>query len=227
MSTQTNKQTDILTQFEAIGVDKEEALSMMSRLLYEIVSFEGGEYKGEKYLELPNPWGIDVDKSADKKLHCNHTFYDAGECPLASVKRIRAPSSEIKLLWSWRGINLEDEVEVLLDRFEVDKDNKREAIKALFVSLPQKADEVLFDGALLVENFSGVNSDHRGSDHCLLRLPFLSSVECASPTLRDFVDTLFLVKSHKFDRWYEMFSSCRVVGEDGYYTLTMGFDHGS
>src|SRR5579872_3254557 len=55
-------------------------------------------------------------------------------------------------------------------------------------------------------NRSGVNADHRGSDHVRIILPFERQVELpATMTFGEFAEACYRIKSHKFDHWYELY----------------------
>ncbi len=80
-------------------------------------------------------------------------------------------------------------------------------------------------------NLSGVNDDHRGSDHCKLDLEFHDCYDLKSNTWKDFIDAYYRIKSHKFDSWYELFCYFRrkIQHSDRMTQLTYNFefDHGS
>jgi hypothetical protein len=81
-----------------------------------------------------------------------------------------------------------------------------------------------------VRNTSGFNDDHRGSDHCAIKLDFWDSYEINGPviTVYDLLVALYKVKSHKWDIWYEMFSNVDSHSlENGHLTIEVSFDHGS
>ena len=62
----------------------------------------------------------------------------------------------------------------------------------------------------------------------MIKLPFVDKVEFKNEfTLRQILDAYFNLKSHKFDKWYELFSSCKVKENGKDITITMVFDHGS
>lgn len=87
------------------------------------------------------------------------------------------------------------------------------------------------DLRVTLHNGCGINDDHRGSDHTDIYLDFNSTWVLTGPTLRDLVEGLYRVKSHKFDRNYEMFieATLKCLGQDGQRELHVHlvFDHGS
>lgn len=77
-------------------------------------------------------------------------------------------------------------------------------------------------------NKRGINKDHRGSDHMLIKLPFEKEV-CLEKefTLEDLIIRLITIKSHKFDLWYELYccSKCEIIEDE--LVINTSFDHGS
>ena len=91
---------------------------------------------------------------------------------------------------------------------------------------------VLFQGMdMKLTNTSGYNDDSRGSDRCLIQLPFETAVLLRAPfTLAELIQATFRLKSHKFDFWYELFTRASVQARTGKRTpmhVHMLFGHGS
>jgi hypothetical protein len=83
---------------------------------------------------------------------------------------------------------------------------------------------------IIIENSSGFNDDHRGSDHLAIDVPFepVYTIEKSAITLDDFAVGLYVTKSHRFDKWYELFLNvCNLSFNDGVLKLTLRYDHGS
>lgn len=83
-----------------------------------------------------------------------------------------------------------------------------------------------------VKNESGWNDDRRGSNETFginVRLPFVEEVSIPkNSTLDDVIMAFLTLRSHKFENWYEMFSSAEVsFTDDGDANITLEFDHGS
>ena len=82
-------------------------------------------------------------------------------------------------------------------------------------------------------NFSGYkkdgfNSDRRGKDNTTIKLNFQNVIEFNKNfTLKDFVTYSYLCKSHKFDYWYELYSTVKLSVEDDNIKIRILFDHGS
>lgn len=83
---------------------------------------------------------------------------------------------------------------------------------------------------LRIENISGYNHDHRGCNHCPLHLAQYDSVTVPSPVgLDDLIQIFYKLKSHKFERSYEMFCGCESSKNtrEGLIVAKLNFDHGS
>lgn len=100
--------------------------------------------------------------------------------------------------------------------------------------LQRDLDAVLFNHQIVVEHdHEEPNTDHRGSDHTAIILPFRRRIGSKRCSLRHFIDALYMIKSHKFDQNYEMFCGCKcetIVNSDLVPTKThiiVNFDYGS
>jgi len=81
---------------------------------------------------------------------------------------------------------------------------------------------------IVLHNASGENLDHRGSTHCKVKLDFYKMLNVDCPiTLKEFFEELYRLKSHKWDYWYELYSSCTTKLTRQQLNVVMHFDHGS
>jgi hypothetical protein len=92
-------------------------------------------------------------------------------------------------------------------------------------------DEIILIGAksFYFYNESGINHDTRGETKCEIELPFQNDLGFQRYiSLTDIMDSFYRIKSHKFDKWYELYVRCELQdsGNDRYY-LIFTFDHGS
>lgn len=84
-----------------------------------------------------------------------------------------------------------------------------------------------------IANIRGINSDSRGVkklDWHLLYKPVLNIVpENGSNhiTLLQFVDSLYDIKSHKFENWYELYCGCDALLNSNTLIILCDYDHGS
>lgn len=87
------------------------------------------------------------------------------------------------------------------------------------------------NAVLHIKNKAGYNMDHRGSDHFAYKLPFETHIRLINPTLKDLIDGLYLIKSHKCDKWYELYSGAKFLHKTFTYNdkcvFEVDFDHGS
>ncbi|HAA58993.1 MAG TPA: hypothetical protein DCE42_29835 [Myxococcales bacterium] len=108
-----------------------------------------------------------------------------------------------------------------------ERTTRLEGLASQLEELPHEVDRVVFEGTLTLQNLSGENTDHRGADHCLLILPFRERITLHHPTVRELVEALFVVKSHKFDTWYELYCGCTLEEGDDGVVISLEMDHGS
>jgi len=77
-------------------------------------------------------------------------------------------------------------------------------------------------------NRNGFNTDHRGLDHTLIRLPFLTEINLGKEfTLEDLIIANTNLKSHKFDNWYELYCGAKCEKKNNLIEVSLDFDHGS
>lgn len=81
---------------------------------------------------------------------------------------------------------------------------------------------------LIIKNISGINDDNRGSNHFKIDLKFHDKVVCKHfITLHDLAKIFFKIKSHKCDRWYELYERVETKINDNIITVEVLFNHGS
>jgi hypothetical protein len=76
-------------------------------------------------------------------------------------------------------------------------------------------------------NTCGINEDHRGSNHTDIQLDFNPNWVLRGSTLRDLVEGMYRVKSHKFDYNYELFCGSQITKVKNGIRIEFDFDHGS
>ena len=174
------------------------------------VHFEGIKINGKKYYELDNKWeGRNIKKHpyTHQEKELLCDEYTAG-CALTG-KILEIPYGS---RWDF-----------LID----------------YGKNPKGIEEKLFKNTTYLKliNMSGFNDDHRGSDHFMYKMPYSESVTLKNPTLGEFVDALYLIKSHKVDLWYELFCQAKininsfdeidVDDQENKLEIKLIFDHGS
>ena len=210
----------IIEELKGFGLNTNEAFNLLVKVIFDSTEFRGAKHNGTMYNELPNPWGNSCSEKVDKKYCCesDHSFaeyYENAECAMDSLERVSADFSDMEFCWEWSGIEV-----------EYDGENA-EKITEYLQELADKEQQVVIDSVVGMSNYMGANDDHRGSDHCLLVLPFTSKTQAKAPTLREFISRLYLLKSHKFDKWYEMYCGLSVNELEYTCELDLSFDHGS
>ncbi len=81
---------------------------------------------------------------------------------------------------------------------------------------------------IVITNNCGFNEDHRGSNHTILKLPFVSEVNLGKKfTFYDLLTANSNLKSHKFDNNYELFCETTCTDKNDLIEIELIFDHGS
>jgi hypothetical protein len=217
------------------------------RAIFNRISIQSVEYQGKKYYETGSSWGGSLGEGDpperpdyDPDVECAG-YIEYGDVSehlkeLYSQESPQFPFIEVEnpkdIIYHFQNIDIPllNGVDVICDIDEVDHNFK------LLDEIENYSPEniVLTGGGslekIVIENMSGVNDDHRGSNHCRLEVPYEREVELTLPVkLTDFIEALFRIKSHKWDFWYELY--CDVSIEHEYLsdtmTLQITFDHGS
>jgi hypothetical protein len=202
-------------------------IDYMIRFGMKQTSFIGAKYKNKIYKELLNMWyGGDENKDI---LEQNKTKVCTGymDCNMKCKKKYVNP---IKLLWKFidddaKNLNYNCEVGEY-DSIFSDGDKMYDYLINIFTN-PNIGERIFFNGILELHNNCGFNIDHRGSDHCELELTFESHVRLNNPTFNEFICALYTIKSHKFNKWYELYCRCKIIKISGGFRILMDFDHGS
>lgn len=237
-----------LIQLVANNFDQEfkqiRLLPFLVNLIGKLSHFKGGIWKENFYGELPNGWS-NGDYSESYPGECTGYF----DCNLATSIRNRANGNFDKLSEDVKDetepdyfLNSEEEkVELVWDFDETfekpygimegvveedDEDKFNQIIAEFYPDLIKLKDQLVCKGKINVSADS-YNEDHRGSDHCLIKLPWQPSKILNSPTLKDLGDAFYLLRSHKWDNNYEMYCGSNLSNQKGVTRLNLEFDHGS
>lgn len=83
--------------------------------------------------------------------------------------------------------------------------------------------------SLVLNNKKGINYDHRGSNHCNVYLEFYPTVFTDKIiSLNILAKYFYKLKSHKWDKWYEMFCDTDIkVDKERNIIVDFRYDHGS
>jgi len=192
-------------------VNPRDLLSALLQMVYDDVNIDHVVCDGKKYYQRANAWnGAHPDDTSEEECDGYR------ECSFRSAREETKGHIEYVLEYE-KGDSYEDD-EVLTDL--------RSKIDGL--------DTVVFPTGIQIrlKNVSGFNEDHRGSDHTKIKLDFSPSCVVESTengiTLRALADAAMRIKSHKFDRHYEMYCGVkRFTFENNVLTIFIHFDHGS
>lgn len=129
---------------------------------------------------------------------------------------------------SYYNINLTDEFDKTKDL----DDESKKIILDIYANNKIDMGEIKFISGsdVVIKNNSGFNNDHRGLNHTLIELPFLTKINLGKKfTLKDLIISNSNLKSHKFDYWYELYTGCNVKKNEKSNTVSieLKYDHGS
>lgn len=170
-------------------------------------------------------------KFAHKNHSCEGDCEDECECK-SKLNRRKVNSNEIKYVFEGKFKFDEGKFN---DEFE-DKDNVLKShIKNILLLIEETNKKIpisnikfVLNKCVNLHNVNGFNKDHRGLDHMIIELPFVSEIELGKKfTLEEIITAVYNSKSHKFDYWYELFSSTNVKIGGNKINVCLSFDHGS
>ena len=197
--------------------------------IYLIVDIKLIEYKSKLYFEITNHWGGGEPKdiTPEQKAKLAHK-----DCECECESDIICKNKDLKYIYSWNHEAFED-----FDQSDQSESNKYvcDLIKSIDEFIKKNGEfaannvHICLANMLLINNLSGFNHDNRGSNHIPLDLPWKSTTQLnANFNLNDFIDVVFLIKSHKFDKWYEMYCRIKSINQnDNFIELNVQYDHGS
>lgn len=231
-----NKYKNIIALYEIT----KDNLDGLIDVCYQISHVKCAIYQNKKYYEYKNPWRLyeQLDRpDYDQDITYSHPFrseiipnnpFDVNY-ELLSLTQIKNRSivkfrEEISSnLKTFRKSILNDNCNKILENIVtklIDSDNL-DINKTKNIVLYCKHD-------IHLENINGINYDCRGANRCQLNLPFHNDIEIKTPiSLYDFTTELYRLKSHKFDKWYELYCNAKTSIEDNILFGKLSFDHGS
>ncbi|VBB18626.1 hypothetical protein YASMINEVIRUS_1111, partial [Yasminevirus sp. GU-2018] len=193
-------------------------------LIYKNTHCVGGMHKKTLYKELPNTWSGRKNFTEDeKKYECTGEAYNDCSVEGKINKYVRG---DIKLIWKFNKIKLDQTVSLTIDKDAHNALNKPKVL-GYMKTLSNRKSDIFFNGTIVIDSGAYDSEDHRGSDHCLISLPTENRVRLESPTFEKFVEALYLTKCKKFDKWYELYTGCVVTVDGSMVTIKTKFDNGS
>lgn len=221
------------------------------KYIYELTDIKLVEYKSKLYFQTSNSWngGMPEDLSQEqisRLAHKDHECVGYSNCEYESNKSKKSKKSKkplkiipddstdcIKYLYSWNESVLESIGEycdgegfdeTVFDTIKLIDNFVNSDYEKLWSNV-----QIVMSKPLVINNLSGFNNDHRGSDHIPLSLPWEYHVHMDSTvTLGELTDTAYLIKSHKFDKWYELYVGVGSIDKSKHFIeVGVNFDHGS
>ncbi len=213
----------------------------LARYIYKLINIRFVEYKSKLYFQMSTNWhdGLPENITSEETKLLAHEDSSCGgywdyECKFACEPMCKKKSLEFKYIYNYDecGAN---------EYFDQEEDLHVSVIAPL-----KKIHEFIFDSKstpeiqisrivflmkkpLTITNTSGFNFDHRGSDHIPIDLPFEPSIKLEDKfSFKELVDSMYRIKSHKFDYWYELFCGVnKVTSNTQSIKIYVNFDHGS
>lgn len=211
---------------ELSGGSIERVLKEFVQFMYDNTRCVGGLSKGILYKELPNSWSDrEVFTDEEKKYECTGEAFD--DCTIES-KINKFEGNDIPLIWEFKSVKQNGTVNLDVKRDEF-KLMKKSAMLGYMKTLNKRKDEVFFNGTIKIDSKARETEDHRGSNHCLIMLPFETDVELKNPTFSEFIEALYLSRYNKFNGWYELYAGAEVKFSASKKSIIIktSFDYGS
>ena len=194
-------------------------------MIYENTHCIGGKYNGKTYKELPNEWSKrKAYTPTERKYKCEGD--DCDDCTVEDEinEYVDGP---VQIVWDFNSIKKDLNINLDIDEKKHSHLNKSRVL-GFMKTLSHKRSEYFFNGIINIKSNAYDSEDHRGSDHCLIMLPNDTDITLENPTLEEFVESLYLCKTKKFDDWYEMYTGCNVINKkNGDITISTKFEYGS
>jgi hypothetical protein len=194
-------------------------------IVYENTHCVGGLHKGKLYKELPNTWSErKTFTNEEKKYECEGEEHD--DCSVADDIN-KYVKGDVKIVWQFNNNKMDSNISLDIDKKKHSHLNKPN-ILGYMKTLSQRRKECFFEGDITICSNAYDSDDHRGSDHCMIMLPNDTDITLNNPTLDDLVEALYLGKTKKFNKWYELYTGCTVTNnKNGDITISTKFDNGS
>lgn len=197
------------------------------KIISDSTRLEKLEYLGYKFEEIPNQWSRHNRKTLTPQQKKLMKMIEDNPELNGSLKIDDKTEHELNYIFSWDYTEEETIYEVIAkSKTKISEKNKEKLIEMLS-ELEKHKNKIFYKGDVKIVNKSGFNDDERGSNFCILDIPYYETIEMESPTLNDVVEMFYSVKSHKFENWYELYTDCKVTYKNGTMIIELEFDHGS
>jgi len=194
----------------SIKIDNNNEINKLIKNIYEDIKINYIEYKEKYYYECSNIWSEGKEhlpeniKNSHNDIECDSSDIDFDNCKVKNKINVDMDKIKYKFNYTKNGkVN------------EILKEENYENITLEF-----KKDITMIN--------LGTSDDHRGSDHCLLNLEKKDKVKLNKIiSLYDFITACYNLKSHKFDKWYELYCRCKIKEKENEIEINLQFDYGS
>jgi hypothetical protein len=174
-------------------------------------------YKNKRYKQYSNIWA-DGDY-IDDTPECES--YDTCDITKYTNKIVPKHCSDVKYITKRKHTDdnwIEEEMSTI----------KKNKMMNILLKYDKKSIVFVGINKYVFINTRGFNEDHRGSTHCKLYVKMENVVGFKGMiTLYDLIHIFYRLKSHKFDKWYEMYCESKVFSDNNSYIIKLNFDHGS
>lgn len=201
-----------------IDINNESMLRNLLKYIETSTSFHHIEFNGKPYYEKSNCHEQCVPKSRPKydiNTECTDYNPDTDRCGASIFPTI---GDRLKYILKYHGE---------CDSFE---DDNAEINNFINIIASCRFEKILLVGykSLTISNPNGINYDHRGSNHCNVYLKFYDKVSTKKwISFSTLAKYFYKLKSHKWDRWYELYCGMDFKSKNGNIRVEMNFDHGS
>jgi hypothetical protein len=196
-----------------IDTADQETISQLFKTIYKLTSLNHVTVEGNDYYNRANTWDSgnkDDDEMCDGYSECE--FDSPEELDGAIIYHIDCDFEFIN--------ECKD--------FADDPENLAKMESVLVHDSKAKLFDVPDGTVITLINRDGFNKDHRGSDHTAIALDFHESYDLEENNLESLVDALYRIKSHKFDKWYELYTGVSEINiQHNTVEIVVTFDHGS
>ncbi len=217
---------DICDLQDELDGEEEDPLTEFIQFLYNISTLDHFVHEGKKYLECSNSWSSETDtvrEAHDIDTDCS-SYMD--ECELEPTV---FPVSNASVMYKVN-IDLDEDINDIMNDISVVSIKIIMTNVVTFLQNGGKTSDIKLVGfnSITLKNNCGINEDHRGSTHCNLLVDYEEKYQLIKLNLNQLLVGLYRIKSHKFDKNYEMFCSCHhEIEAHNKLLLKFEFDHGS
>jgi hypothetical protein len=222
------------TNAEIIDIKNEKIAKTIFQFISDNTTLSHVLFNNVPYYERSNIWiNNDVDPNLrhldDPDVECDEESYDCYKCEANSDIY---PTEKDTLSYIVKFTNKRNPIPNDMNFIATQISNCDLDVDTYILLLDNDPENIFFSGfdKLLLLNTCGRNDDHRGSTHCKVFLNYESEIMKLNKddiNLRYLAECYYRLKSHKFDKWYELFTGLKYSKIFGRVKINLEFDHGS